>query len=73
MRVARIARIMTWNLYMGVNLGIVSSNTQQDVEMHTHPTGCGRRTGVWNINGSVIKLFMRFTHLKEQRCEYVRQ
>jgi hypothetical protein len=53
--VARIARNMTWNLYMGVNLGIVSRNTQQDVEVHTHPTGCGRRTGVRNIIGSVIK------------------
>jgi hypothetical protein len=40
---------------MGVSLGIVSRNTQQDVEVHTHTTGCGRRTRVQNINMSIIK------------------
>jgi len=53
--VARIASIMTWKLYMGVSLGIVSRNTQQDVEVHTHKTDLGSRTGAQNINGSIIK------------------
>jgi hypothetical protein len=52
MRVARITRIMTWKLYMGVSLRIVS---KEDVEVHTHTTRCGRRTGVQNINGSIIE------------------
>jgi len=53
--VARIARIMTWKLHMGVSLGIVGKNTQQGVEVHTHKTGFGRRTRARNINGSIIK------------------
>jgi len=53
--VARIARIMNWKLYVGVRFSIVSGNTQQDVEVHTHTTWCGRRTWVRNINGSIIK------------------
>jgi hypothetical protein len=40
---------------MGVSLGIVGKNTQQYVEVHTHKTGFGRRTGARNINGSIIK------------------
>jgi len=36
--VARITRIMTWKLHMGVSLGIVGKNTQQGVEVHTHKT-----------------------------------
>jgi hypothetical protein len=40
---------------MGVSLGIVSRNTQQHVEVHTHTTGCGRRTGVRDINSSIIE------------------
>jgi hypothetical protein len=64
---------MTWKLHMGVSLGIVGKNTQQGVEVHTRKTGFGRRTGARNINGSIIKVFMRFTHLKEQRCEYIHQ
>jgi hypothetical protein len=47
--------IMTWKLYMGVSLGIVSKNMQQDVEVHTHTTRCGRRTGGRNINSSIIE------------------
>jgi len=53
--VARIARIVTWNLYMDVSVGIVSRNAQQDVEVHTHKTDFGRRPGAQNINGSIIK------------------
>jgi hypothetical protein len=62
-------------IHMGVSLVIVGKNTQQGVEVHTHKTGFGRRIGARNrdINGSIIKVFMRFTHLKEQRCEYIQQ
>jgi hypothetical protein len=42
--VARTARITNWKLYMGTSLGIVSRNTQRDVEVHTHTTSCGRNT-----------------------------
>jgi hypothetical protein len=53
--VARIARIVTWNLYMDVSLSIVSRNTQQDVEVHTHKTDFGRRPGAQNVKTSIIK------------------
>jgi hypothetical protein len=55
MRVARIARVMNWKLYVGLSLGIVSWNTQQDVQVHTHTTWCGRSTGPRNINNMIIK------------------
>jgi hypothetical protein len=28
---------------------------QQDVEVHTHVTWCGRSTEAWNINRSIVR------------------
>jgi len=34
-----------------------------------YTTRCGRRTGMGTSTARLSKVFMRFTHLKEQRCE----
>jgi len=60
--VARIARTMSWKLYVGVSLSIVSRDTQQDVEVHTNKTRCGR-----NTRCAELQQLYRKRHLRDIR------